>query len=149
MKFRRVLTSAAAAAALVAVAAPVASADGIIINATNDHHCGNGFCLFYNSNQQGAYRGFTQSVASFADGSTFNKVGTSSAGYGQGVWNNAASASWRDSSSPCDGCINLGYSHARVYFNSNYMGSYDQIDKGYGGNLKNTYNENASLYMFN
>ncbi|WP_143110818.1 hypothetical protein [Streptomyces sp. cf124] len=147
MKLRRVLTSVVTAAALIGIAAPAASAD-TIINGTNHDRCGGGFCLFYNSNQQGASRQFSESVSSFANGSTFNRGGSGSAGYGQGVWNNAASASWWTTSSPCTGCTTIGYTHARVYFNSNYMGAWDQIDKGYGGNLRSTYNNNASLRLY-
>ncbi|MFE2267231.1 hypothetical protein [Streptomyces griseosporeus] len=147
MKLRRLLAPVVTAAALIAVAAPTASAD-VIINATNSHHCSAGLCLFYNSNQQGAFHAFSSSVSSFANGTTFNRIGTTSAGYGQGVWNNAASAAWWDTSSPCDGCTYIGYNHARVYYNSNYMGAWDQVDRGYGGNLQSTYNENASLYMW-
>ncbi|MFB6621591.1 hypothetical protein ACFCWD_37480 [Streptomyces sp. NPDC056374] len=148
MKLKRSLISIVAAAGLIGFAAPTASADMIIVDGTKYNNCGGGFCLFFNSNQQGSYRMFHQSVSSFASGSTFNTVGTSNAGYGQGIWNNAASGAWWTSSSPCKNCANVGATHARVYFNSNYMGSYDQFNKPAAGNLHYTYNENASLYMY-
>ncbi|MGX1480797.1 UNVERIFIED_CONTAM: hypothetical protein RKD50_009605 [Streptomyces canus] len=137
-----------AAAGLMGIAAPTASADSVIISGPKYNNCGGGFCLFYNSNQQGAYRMFFESVSSFANGSTFNQRGTTSAGYGQGVWNNAASGGWWTSTSPCANCVSVGATHARVYYNSNYMGNYDQFDKANAGNLQYTYNDNASLYMY-
>ncbi|MFJ7990557.1 hypothetical protein [Streptomyces sp. NPDC096351] len=148
MKFNRVLASVMAAVGLMGVTAPTASADSIIIDGTKYNNCGGGFCLFYNSNQQGAYRMFFKSVPTFADGSTFNTVGTSNSGYGKGVWNDAASGAWWTSASNCVNCVSVGATHARVYFNSNYMGSYDQFNKPNAGNLVHTKNENASLYMY-
>ncbi|MFJ5217204.1 hypothetical protein ACIP98_21080 [Streptomyces sp. NPDC088354] len=141
MKISSAVAVIALSAGLVGVAAPAASAATCSVPT---------FCLYFNSNQQGAFREFDASVASFADGSTFNKIGTTNNGYGQGVWNNAASAKFASSTS---GSV-FGLFHARVYYNSNFMGAYDSFNyPGEGaylsvGPLTNTYNNNASLKMW-
>ncbi|GHB85338.1 MULTISPECIES: peptidase inhibitor family I36 protein [Streptomyces] len=93
----------------------------------------NSLCLYYNSNQEGSFAAFTRNVADL-DPWIFGHIGTpNSAGQGQGVKNNAASAA------------NPGSNCWRVYFNSNYAGASDYIgDSGYR-QLVSTYNENASV----
>ncbi|MGI3201997.1 peptidase inhibitor family I36 protein [Streptomyces sp. GLT-R25] len=89
--------------------------------------------MYYNSNQEGSFAAFTRNVADL-DPWIFGHIGTpNSAGQGQGVKNNAASAA------------NPGSNCWRVYFNSNYAGASDYIgDSGYR-QLVSTYNENASV----
>ena len=75
----------------------------------------NEFIFYYNSNYGGSYVDFAGAKANLA-GYDFLKSGL--AGYGQGVKNNAASVA------------NLRGATARVYFNSNYAGVYDQVNAG-------------------
>ncbi|MFF5160633.1 peptidase inhibitor family I36 protein [Streptomyces sp. NPDC000348] len=92
----------------------------------------NRLCLFYNSDQQGSFAGFTKSVADLEPW-IFGHIGTTTAGQGQPVKNNAASAA--NPGSPC----------WRVYYNSNYAGPSDTINGYSYRQLVNTYNENASV----
>ncbi|WP_412126878.1 peptidase inhibitor family I36 protein [Streptomyces zaomyceticus] len=94
-----------------------------------------GFCLFYNSGGNGAKYAMWDPDPDLA-GSTFNLTGTTSAGYGKPVKNNAASA--------YNGTRNC---KIVVYYNSNYdtRNGYDIIYPGEAKNLQKTYNENASV----
>ncbi|MEU2742757.1 peptidase inhibitor family I36 protein [Streptomyces sp. NPDC007095] len=89
-------------------------------------------CLFYNSDQQGSFASFTQSHSDLA-GWIFGQQGTTNAGMGQAVKNNAASAA------------NPGASCWRVYYNSNYAGASDLISSYSYRGLANTYNQDASV----
>ncbi|MCA1224142.1 hypothetical protein [Streptomyces sp. 8L] len=97
------------------------------------------FCLYYNSNQQGAYYRWTSGggVSDLA-GLVFPNDGNGS-GAGQAVKNNAASASYGSAS--CSGCTN---DYVRVFYNSGYLGNYDTVYVGTNKQLVKTYNENAS-----
>jgi len=91
-------------------------------------------CLYFNSNCQGSFADFYGAIPDFA-GYKFLSAGN---GKGQGVKNNAASAKNRDTSHT-----------ARIHFNSNYSGSYDNIAPQTScQNLQKTYNENASLSWY-
>ncbi len=91
-------------------------------------------CLYYNSNQQGSFRVFVTNTPDFA-GYTFTGDG---AGYGQAVKNNAASAT--------NGFPTSSGRSARIFYNSNYGGVYDNVGPSSARNLSNTYNENASFH---
>lgn len=103
---------------------------------------GNNFCLYYNSGETGAYynwdMGVTSQVSNLA-GYTFPANGT---GGGENVKNDAASASFADPS------LSGTEMYVRVYFNSGYLGSYDQINSNADDELVNTYNEDASWQTF-
>jgi hypothetical protein len=126
MRIRSALVAAGVAAAgLVGLAAPANAST----NTCDPSH----FCLFYNSNIQNAYYPFWDKVANF-DGYYFQGAG---AGAGLPVKNNAASAQNLQT-----GLV------ARVYYNSNYSGVYDNVQPTSWRNLSNTYNENASFAWF-
>ncbi|MFU8873842.1 peptidase inhibitor family I36 protein [Micromonospora sp. SL4-19] len=91
------------------------------------------FCYYYNSNNQGSVSDFTDSVGDYgvAQPSCYDYKGAGS-GQGQCVKNNAASV-WNRSANT-----------VRVYFNSYYGGSYQELAPGYKGQLNSTlYNNNA------
>ncbi|MFD8631386.1 peptidase inhibitor family I36 protein [Streptomyces sp. NPDC059533] len=90
---------------------------------------GGEFCLYYNSNLNGAKLTFDWPVEDLA-GYTFDYSG---AGGGQWVKNNAASAQ------------NHTQDYAGVYFNSYFSGPFDFFKPGVSGNLVKTYNDNASV----
>ncbi|MER8018014.1 peptidase inhibitor family I36 protein [Streptomyces griseoluteus] len=91
-----------------------------------------GFELYYNSNEGGSSACFF--VAQNFAGEVFTEAG---AGKGQAVKNNAASAD------------NWGGRTARVFYNSNYAGVYDDVKAHGWRNLSNTYNQNASWEWLN
>jgi hypothetical protein len=101
------------------------------------------FSFRYNSGLSGAWKNLGYAHANFAatdlgTGDPFSYPlefcsGTGSGG-GQVIKNNAASARNRHGS----------YS-GRVYFNSWWQGAYDNFRPGTGGNLVDTYNDNASF----
>ncbi|MER6916641.1 peptidase inhibitor family I36 protein [Streptomyces sp. NPDC000594] len=123
MRIRSALvTLAVTGVGVVGLASPASAAT----NTCNPSH----FCLFYNSNIQNAYYPFWDKVPDFA-GYTFRGAG---AGAGQAVKNNAASAQNLQT-----GLV------ARVHFNSNYGGVYDNVGPTSWRNLANTYNDNASF----
>ncbi|GAB7031705.1 peptidase inhibitor family I36 protein [Streptomyces sp. NPDC021749] len=94
--------------------------------------CGqNSFCLFCNSNEQGSHNSLRSSVSDLA-GYTFTSSGN---GQGKSVKNNAASASVVSNI-----CMTV-----TVFYNSNYSGPTDAFNYRNYGNLKNTYNNNASV----
>lgn len=99
------------------------------------------FTLYYNSNFAGAYRNIGYAVGNFAD----VRIGgapqaglqplhycSTGNGSGQSIKNNAASAENRHSTY-------IGW----VYYNSWFQGASDAV--GFGRNLNNTYNNNASF----
>ncbi|WP_412543961.1 peptidase inhibitor family I36 protein [Longispora sp. K20-0274] len=92
------------------------------------------FCLYYNSNQQGAVAFFYNADPNFYN-DTFSGSG---AGAGQGVKNNAASA--KNNQTGID---------AWVWFNSNYGGAHDVVTRSSSRNLTATYNNNASFDWHN
>ncbi|MFA1537882.1 SpoIID/LytB domain-containing protein [Actinomadura monticuli] len=126
------LTAAAAAAALggtVLVPASPAAA------ASRNGVCESGeFCYYYNSGNEGSLSDFTGSVADYgtAQPSCYDFKGAG-AGKGKCVKNEAASV-WNRSGKT-----------VRVYFNSNYGGTYQDFKAGAKGNLNATLkNQNAS-----
>lgn len=123
----------AALAATTAVAAGVAiTGTALPASAANE----NGVCeyreacLYYAGNLTGSFRDYYFNVPDFA-GDTFLSPGS---GQGQRVKNNSASARNADP-----------YLTARVYYNENYSGPYDQINPSSWRNLVNAWNDNASL----
>ncbi|CQR59569.1 Hypothetical Protein SSCG [Streptomyces leeuwenhoekii] len=99
---------------------------------------GIGFCLYYNSNQQGAYYRWGSGTGEVDDlaGYVFPNNG---AGAGQPVKNNAASASY----SMGGGCV-CSNDFVRVFFYSGQQGDYDVVTSNTNVQLVKTYNENAS-----
>lgn len=129
----KILTTATAAAvlggAVLATTATPASAAG------RNGVCDSGeFCYYFNSNNKGSISDFTGSVADYGTKQPscydFKGVGN---GKGKCVKNNAASV-WNRSGKT-----------ARVYFNSNYSGKYQDFKPGAKGNLDSSLkNQNAS-----
>jgi cell wall-associated NlpC family hydrolase len=92
------------------------------------------FCYYYNSGNTGSISDFTESAGSYGDAQPvcYDYKGAG-AGQGECIKNNAASV-WNRSSKT-----------VRVYFNSNYGGSYQDVAAGFKGQLNSTlYNNNAS-----
>jgi hypothetical protein len=113
----------------VLIAASPASAAG------RDGVCDSGeFCYYFNSDNQGSISDFTGSVADYGteQPSCYDFKGAG-AGKGQCIKNQAASA-WNRSSKT-----------VRVYYNSNYGGTYQDFAAGAKGNLSAALkNQNAS-----
>ncbi|GAA4380927.1 hypothetical protein GCM10023088_44930 [Actinomadura verrucosospora] len=103
--------------------------------AARDGKCDSGeFCYYYNSDNQGSISDFTGSIADYGttQPSCYDFKGDGN-GKGLCVKNNAASV-WN----------NTGKT-VRVYYNSNYGGSYQDFSAGAKGNLNATLkNQNAS-----
>ncbi|MEV0660698.1 peptidase inhibitor family I36 protein [Actinomadura luteofluorescens] len=103
--------------------------------AARDGKCDGGeFCYYYNSDNQGSISDFTGSVADYGttQPSCYDFKGDGN-GKGLCVKNNAASV-WNNSTKT-----------VRVYYNSNYGGSYQDFKAGAKGNLNATLkNQNAS-----
>ena len=95
------------------------------------------FCYYFNSNQQGSVSDFTGSLANYGDKqpSCYEFKG---AGKGQGkcIKNKAASV-WNRSGQT-----------VRVYFNSNYGGTYQSIAPGAKVNLISTLKNNNASHQF-
>ncbi|MFB4308534.1 SpoIID/LytB domain-containing protein [Actinomadura sp. GTD37] len=126
------LTAAAAAMALGGtVFIPASSASA----ASRDGVCDSGeFCYYFNSGNAGSVSDFTGSVADYgtAQPSCYDFKGTGN-GKGKCVKNAAASV-WNRSGKT-----------VRVYFNSNYGGTYQDFKAGAKGNLNSSLkNQNAS-----
>ncbi|MFF7046108.1 peptidase M23 [Streptomyces massasporeus] len=118
-----------------AVVALAAAAVGLATTPASAAGCAHGLRLYYNSNQAGSSACYVNGSDNFA-GDVFTSVG---AGSGQPVKNNAASArNYRSFTGDT-------WPTARIFFNSNWGGVYDDVDAGTARNLKNTYNNNASL----
>ncbi|MFE9913191.1 peptidase inhibitor family I36 protein [Streptomyces clavifer] len=95
--------------------------------------CANGFvCFYYNSNQQNAAYWTSPRATNFTT-QKFDGDNGQYAGHGELVKNNAASM-WNDSTRT-----------VRVFYNSNFVGVYDDCAPNAKRNLANTYNENASF----
>jgi murein DD-endopeptidase MepM/ murein hydrolase activator NlpD len=96
------------------------------------------FCYYFNSGNKGSVSDFTGSVADYATTQpTCYDFKGAGAGKGKCVKNSAASV-WNRSSKT-----------VRVYFNSNYSGTYQDFKAGAKGNLKaGLKNQNAS-HQFN
>ncbi|WP_327127205.1 peptidase M23 [Streptomyces sp. NBC_01727] len=118
--------SAIAAAAVLGLAAPATAAPAAGCS---------GLQLFYNSNQAGSSACYVNGTDNFAGG-VFTTPGT---GQGQGVKNNAASATNHKT------FTGATWPTARIFFNSNWGGVYDDVEASSSRNLSNTYNNNASL----
>ncbi|MFB6705355.1 peptidase M23 [Streptomyces sp. NPDC056333] len=123
--------SAIAAAAVLGLAAPATAAPAAQVSAAG---C-SGLQLFYNSNQAGSSACYVNGTDNFA-GDVFT---TSGAGQGQGVKNNAASATNHKT------FTGATWPTARIFFNSNWGGVYDDVEASSSRNLSKTYNNNASL----
>ncbi|MFH8717719.1 hypothetical protein [Streptomyces zaomyceticus] len=93
----------------------------------------NYLCLFYNSYYEGAYYATQRQTSNF-DGEWFDRCGTSCAGLEYPVKNNAASASVGNTGST-----------ARIFFNSNWAGVWDDVAPNSKRQLDKTYNNNASM----
>jgi cell wall-associated NlpC family hydrolase len=110
------------------------------VAAARDGHCESGeFCYYYNSNNQGSISDFTESAGNYGTSqpSCYEFKGAGN-GQGQCIKNEAASV-WNRSSKT-----------VRVYLNSYYEGSYQDIAPGYEGQLNSTlYNNNASHRFLN
>jgi len=127
-RLTRILTALALGGAAVALTSPASAA-------SRDGACDDGeFCYYYNSDNQGSISDFTGSVADYGttQPSCYDFKG---AGAGQGlcIKNNAASV-WNRSDQT-----------VRVYYNSNYGGTYQDFAAGAKGNLNASLkNQNAS-----
>ncbi|WP_092614595.1 peptidase inhibitor family I36 protein [Jiangella sp. DSM 45060] len=120
------LAAVAATAATVAVAAPASAAD-------QDNLCqSKELCLFWGSNYSGLYKDFYWNVRDFGN-IRYPHYGVPGGGAGERVKNNAASA------------INWDYVTARVYYNENWTGPYDDVPPRGRRNLYHTWNDNASF----
>ncbi len=95
------------------------------------------FCLYYFAGQEGSVSDFTGSIPSYgATQPSCYEFKSEGGGKGQCVKNNARSA-W-----------NLTGRTVRVYFDSNYGGSYDEFPPSSYKDLVNTFDENASHRVF-
>ncbi|GIF08403.1 peptidase inhibitor family I36 protein [Actinoplanes siamensis] len=127
--------SLAVAGAALAVATSVVSFSSPASAASRDGACDSGeFCYYYNSNEEGSISDFTDSLEDYGttQPSCYEFKGE---GNGQGVCvkNNAASV-W-----------NRTAKTVRVYYNSDFGGSYQDFAAGAKGNLNATLkNNNAS-----
>ncbi|NKZ02302.1 peptidase inhibitor family I36 protein [Actinomadura latina] len=128
----KILTATTAAVALGGAAAALASPASA---ASRDGVCNSGeFCYYYNSNNAGSISDFTGSVADYGttQPSCYDFKGAGN-GKGKCIKNEAASV-WNRSSKT-----------VRVYFNSNYGGTYQDFKAGAKGNLNSSLkNQNAS-----
>jgi len=128
-----ILGLAAALLMTLAAGAPASAAEG---------ECGGGgstgkMCLYFDSTpDRGAEWGTNSSTPSlYVPYMRYFRVGPYGAnGSGWEVWNKAASGWNRDTNSS-----------ARVYFNSNYGGSWDSFCPSTSKNLYSTYKDNASV----
>ncbi len=126
----------AAMASVFSFTAPAQAATGACPRDGN----GIGFCLYYNSSQQGSYYRWGSSTGQVSDlaGYVYPNNGNGN-GAGQAVKNNAASASYSISG----GCV-CSNDFVRVFYNSGFLGNYDTIVSNTNKQLVSTYNENAS-----
>ncbi len=127
-----------AGAATLAVAAPVFVVASPASAAARDGVCESGeFCYYYNSDEAGSVSDFTTSVGDYGttEPTCYDFKGP---GNGQGtcIKNNAASV-WNRSSKT-----------VRVYYNSNYAGSYQDFAAGAKGNLNSTLKNNNASHQF-
>jgi hypothetical protein len=139
-----VLSTLTLAVGLGVAAAPAASA-GPEYQKSLDGWCDKGeACLYYNSNLSGAVFDVNYSVANYEIPlparfhTSFNGLGNLSAGAGQGVWNNAASA------------VNKTRCWLYIFYNSNFDGHVyvQEIGPGRWANLDpQIKNNNASQLL--
>src|SRR5689334_16764098 len=118
----KILTATTAAIALGGAASVFASPASA---ASRDGVCDSGeFCYYFNSDNQGSLSDFTDSVADYGttQPSCYDFKGAG-AGKGECIKNNAASV-WNRSTET-----------VRVYYNSNYGGTYQDFAAGAKGNL--------------
>lgn len=120
-----------ASTAVAVESSPASEANVVTPMAASDCPIGK-FCFFYNSGLTGSHNALNGNNIPNLTGYTFTSSG---AGSGQPVKNNAASAQ------------NNNQCKATVFFNSNYAGVQDSFSYRNGGQLVNTYNQNASLYF--
>ncbi|MFG1997534.1 peptidase inhibitor family I36 protein [Spirillospora sp. NPDC048911] len=124
----KILTATTVAMAPLALISPASAA-------SRDGVCDSGeFCYYYNSDNQGSISDFTGSVADYGteQPSCYDFKGAGS-GQGQCIKNNAASV-WNRSAKT-----------VRVYFNSDYGGTYQDFAASAKGNLNASLkNQNAS-----
>jgi len=131
----RILT---AAAATLALAAPVLVFAQPASAASRDGVCDSGeFCYYYNSNEAGSISDFTGSISDYGttEPSCYDFKGAG-AGKGLCIKNNAASV-WNRSSKT-----------VRVYFNTDYAGSSQDIAAGAKANLNATLKNNNASHAF-
>ncbi|MEU2870255.1 peptidase inhibitor family I36 protein [Streptomyces olivoreticuli] len=114
----------------------VASSAAAVAPASADSCIDGHFCLYFNSNGDGAFTRASGNIPDLA-GMTFDACGRSCKGLGQPVKNNAASA--RNTND---------WFMAKVFYHSNYKGAFDFIDTNTLRNLENTKNENASVLFW-
>jgi surface antigen len=123
------------AGAALALTAPLVASGSPAFAAGRDGVCDSGeFCYYYNSDEAGSISDFTTSIGDYGttQPSCYDFKGAG-AGKGVCVKNNAASV-WNRTSHT-----------VRVYYNSNYGGSYQDFAAGAKGNLNSTLkNNNAS-----
>jgi hypothetical protein len=134
MPTKRTLIRAAIAAAGAAVMLGVAPTTASAATPRNGACEGGEICFYWGPDLYGSLSDFTTSLANYGDAQpTCYEFRTRNLpGYQECMKNNAMSA-WNRSSRT-----------VRVYFNSNYGGSYDDVPAGTWRNLNNTSNENAS-----
>ena len=90
-------------------------------------------CLFWGSNETGALADFYWNRLDFGSTRYPSPPGWTYPGRGELVKNNAASA------------LNFAPVPARVYYNENWTGPYDDVPAHGRRNLYNTWNDNASF----
>jgi hypothetical protein len=89
-------------------------------------------CLYYNSSMRTGYWSTRQDIPNLAGEKFFDGTGA-----GQSVKNNAAAMS----------CVISEPGICYVFFNSNYQGPYDYAHGRHSGQLVDTYNEDASVWI--
>ncbi|GLW30057.1 peptidase inhibitor family I36 protein [Actinoplanes regularis] len=130
--------SLAVAGAALAVATSALSFAAPASAAARDGICDSGeFCLYYNSDNEGSISDFTGSIDDYGaeQPSCYDFKGAGS-GKGLCVKNEAASV-WNRSDET-----------VRVYFNSNFAGSYQDFAAGAKGNLNSTLKNNNASHQF-
>ena len=135
MRFRTLMTAGGLAAAL---ATSLLTAAGPASAAGRDGVCNSGeFCYYYNSDNAGSISDFTGSISDY--GTTqpgcYDFKGSGN-GKGQCIKNNAASV-WNRTGNP-----------VRVFYNSSYGGTYQEIPAGTKRNLNATLKNNNASHKF-
>jgi murein DD-endopeptidase MepM/ murein hydrolase activator NlpD len=127
-----------ATAAVVAIGAALLIPASAASAADRDGVCDNGeFCYYFNSDNEGSISDFTDSVDDYGteQPSCYDFKGAGN-GKGKCIKNQAASV-WNRSGKT-----------VRVYFNSNYAGSYQDFAAGAKGNLNATMKNNNASHQF-
>ncbi|WP_285565009.1 MULTISPECIES: peptidase M23 [unclassified Streptomyces] len=135
LKFKAIGVSALAATAAISFATPSFAGTGTNCSATYKTGC---ISLYYNSEYaNGKFSVWDQNIPDLAG----YKFGGGSAGSGQAVKNNAASAKFFGTKD-----TTIGWNYVKIHFNSNYGGPCDMMYRNHGApKLIATYNENASI----